>query len=72
MITVDAKRWEYAPNLIKVKKGEKIKLKINNIDTDHNAEFINMKTQTDKDGLIIIDTSTTGTFIFKCADFCGE
>lgn len=72
VITVDAKRWAYSPNLIKVKKGEKIKLKINNIDTDHNAEFVNMKTQTDKDGLIIVDTSTAGTFIFKCADFCGE
>lgn len=72
VITVDAKRWEYTPNLIKVKKGEKIKIKINNIDTDHDAEFINMKTQTDKDGLIIIDTSTVGTFTFKCADFCGE
>lgn len=72
IITVDAKRWAYSPNVITVKKGEKVKLKINNVDTDHNAKFETMKTTTDKDGYIILDTSTAGTFIFKCADFCGE
>lgn len=72
IITVDAKRWEYSPNLIKVKKGEKVKIKINNIDTDHDAKFETMKTTTDKDGYIILDTSTAGTYVFKCDDFCGE
>ena len=49
-----------------------MKLKINNIDTTHDAKFATMQVTVDADGLITLDTSTVGSFPFKCATFCGE
>ena len=72
IITVNAERWRFTPSEIKVKKWEKVKLKINNIDTTHDAKFATMQVTVDADGLITLDTSTVGSFPFKCATFCGE
>lgn len=71
-ITVDAKRWSYTPSEITVKKWEKVKLKINDVDTTHSAVFWTMQTTQDSDGTIVLDTSVAGIFPFRCAVFCGE
>jgi cytochrome c oxidase subunit 2 len=70
-ITIDAKRWEYIPNTITVKQGEKVKLVINDLDTKHGIKFREMEV-TEVDGGVMLDTSKPGTYIFYCPTFCGE
>lgn len=70
-ITIDAKRWEYVPNTITVKQGEKVKLVVNDLDTKHGIKFREMAV-TEVDGGVMLDTSKPGTYIFYCPTFCGE
>lgn len=70
-ISITAKRWEYLPNTVTVKKGEKVKLVITDSDTKHGAKFDTMVV-TEVDGGVMLDTSTVGTFTFSCPTFCGE
>lgn len=70
-ISITAKRWEYLPNTVTVRKGEKVKLVITDQDTKHGAKFDTMVV-TEVDGGVMLDTSTVGTFTFSCPTFCGE
>ena len=72
IVTVDAKRFEYIPSTIRVQQGEKVALKINDLDTRHSAFFPSLKTTQDKAWNFIIDTSTPWTYEFRCANMCGS
>ena len=72
LITVEAKRRAYTPSTIEIKQGEKIKIKIVDVDTVHGANFQWITATKDAEGNFIIDTSNTGTFDFSCANYCGE
>lgn len=71
VIDVEARRFEFTPSTITVQQGEKVALRVNNIDTTHNAYFASMDTTTDEAGNIVLDTSTPGTYEFACATMCG-
>ncbi len=69
-ITVNARRFEFSPSIIKAKKGEKVKIKINNIDTLHNIQIpeLNEFSNTEE---FILDTSKSGEFDYFCSNICG-
>ncbi len=69
-ITIEAERFEYSPSTITVKKGEKVKLVINNEDTTHGISIPEL-------GVTGIDSveftpDKAGTFSFRCPTFCGD
>lgn len=70
-ITINAKRFEYNPNVIKVKEGERIRLKINNIDGEHGFSIPELGLEVhDEDGVEFV--ANKGRFDFYCHHYCGE
>lgn len=69
IITLNAKRWEYDKREIRIKKWEKVIIKVNNIDTLHGIAIPEMKLIWDTE--IEVDTSKTWEFEFRCANYCG-
>lgn len=39
VIEISAKKYEFAPNEIRVKKGERVQLKVHSVDTTHGAKL---------------------------------
>jgi cytochrome c oxidase subunit II len=74
-IKMTAKRYEFDPNVITVKKGEKVRLIITAIDHDHGfnlAAFdINQVLKKGDPTTIEFTADKTGTFEFKCSHYCG-
>jgi cytochrome c oxidase subunit 2 len=70
IINIDATRWQYDRSTITVKKGEHIKIIINNVDTKHGIIIPELGVS----GIESVDfvADKTGTFEFKCPTFCGE
>jgi cytochrome c oxidase subunit II len=67
-IKVIAKRFEFVPAVIRVKVGEKIKFDVINEDTTHNF-FIEGTDYTSGD---IYEAITAGTYVIRCATYCGS
>jgi plastocyanin len=67
-IKVIAKRFEFVPSEIRVKVGEKIKFNVINEDTTHNF-FIE---GTDYTSGNIYEATTAGTYVIRCATYCGS
>ena len=70
VINVQAQRFEFSPNTIILKKGEPVKLVIDNTDTTHGIAIPDL-------GVSGIDSveftpDKTGTFSFRCPTMCGE
>jgi cytochrome c oxidase subunit 2 len=72
VIQVDARKFSFTPNDIRVTQWENVRLKINNIDMEHWAYFMDWETNTDDQWNIIVDTSQAWTQIFSCANMCGS
>lgn len=70
MFSVDAKRWQFTPDVIRVKKGQKVKIIINNIDTTHGINLPDFNV-TGNDS-IEFTADKTGEFVFKCNTYCGN
>ena len=70
MISVDAKRWQFTPDTINVKKGQKVKIIINNIDTTHGINLPDFNVAGNDS--IEFTADKTGEFIFKCNTYCGN
>ena len=74
-IQVTAKKYEFSPNPIRVKKGEPVKLVITATDRDHGfsleAFHIKQKLKKGEPTTIEFTPDKAGTFPFKCSDFCG-
>lgn len=69
-ITIDAKQFEFSPNVIRVKEGEKIKLKINSLDTEHSINIPELGIDIHGEGVFVADKK--GTFNFSCHTYCGS
>ena len=69
VITINAKRFDFDKKVIRVKKWEKVKIKVNNLDTLHGIDIPAMWIWDEKE--IILDTSKTWEFIFICGNYCG-
>jgi cytochrome c oxidase subunit 2 len=70
MFSVDAKRWQFTPDVIKVKKGQKVKIIINNIDTRHGINLPDFNVSGNDS--IEFTADKVGEFTFKCNTFCGD
>ena len=74
-IQVTAKKYEFSPNPIRVKKGEPVKLIITATDHDHGfsleAFHIKQKLKQGEPTTIEFTPDKAGTFPFKCSAFCG-
>jgi cytochrome c oxidase subunit 2 len=74
-IQVTAKKYEFNPNVITVKKGEPIRLVLTALDRQHGfkIEALNIDV-TLKKGVptpVEFTADEAGTFEFKCSKFCG-
>jgi heme/copper-type cytochrome/quinol oxidase subunit 2 len=69
-VTINATSWKFDKPLLKFKKWEKVKIKINNIDKLHWIVVPGMRLQDNNE--IIVDTSKTWEFKFQCLNYCGE
>lgn len=74
-IQVTAKKYEFSPNPIQVKKGEPVRLIITATDHDHgfqlDAFHIKQKLKKGEPTTIEFTPDKAGTFPFKCSVFCG-
>jgi len=74
-IKVTAKRFEYNPNVITVKKGNHVRLLITAADHDHGFKLaafdIDQLIEKGQTATIEFTASKAGTFPFQCSHFCG-
>lgn len=76
-IDLTAKRWEFEPNTITVKEGDRVKLNIRSLDVDHGISIpqFNVNNKNLKPGATTVVEFTAdkkGTFSFSCNVFCGS
>jgi cytochrome c oxidase subunit 2 len=75
-IEVTAKRFEYIPAEITVKKGEPVVLVLHSVDVAHGIKFadLNLKADIGTAGTseLPFTPDKVGTFIGHCSHFCGS
>ena len=70
VITINAKRFDFDKKVIRVKQWEKVKIKINNLDTLHGIDIPAMWIGDEQE--VILDTSKKWEFEFLCGNYCGD
>src|SRR5436190_1519635 len=74
-IKVTAKRYEFDPNPIRVKKGDHVKLVITAVDHDHGfkreAFHVDQLLKKGEATTVEFTADQAGTFPFQCSKFCG-
>ncbi len=74
--SMTAKKYEFEPNVIKIKKGDQVKLVITALDRDHGfkleAFHIDKKLEKGKPVEVEFTADQAGTFPFQCSRFCGK
>lgn len=74
-IQMTAKKYEFNPSVLTVKRGEHVKLIITALDRDHGFKLeafgINQKLKKGAPTTIELSPDKAGTFPFQCSDFCG-
>jgi cytochrome c oxidase subunit II len=74
-IRMTAKKYEFSPNPVHVKKGEHVRLVITATDRDHgiksDAFHIDQKLKKGEPTPIEFTADKAGTFPFKCSVVCG-
>jgi len=75
VINIAAKRFEFVPNQITLKKGEPVKLVITSTDVTHGFFLKPLKIdeviEPGKTTEVNVTPQTTGTFLLICDHFCG-
>lgn len=74
-IRMTAKKYEYSPNELRVKQGEKVRLILTALDRKHGFEIkdlgIETKLEKGKETVVEFVAEKPGEFPFKCSSFCG-
>ena len=74
-IKVTARKYQFDPKVITVKKGQQVKLIITAVDHDHGFKLeafnIDQKLKKGDPATIEFTADKTGTFPFQCSNFCG-
>jgi cytochrome c oxidase subunit II len=68
-IVIDAKRFEFSQPVIEISKDERVRIKVNNIDTMHGI-FIPELGVNGRD-MVEFTADKVGEFSFACATMCG-
>jgi cytochrome c oxidase subunit II len=70
-----AKKYQFDPNMITVKQGDKVRLIITALDRDHGFKLdeygIDQKLTKGDPATIEFTADKPGTFVFRCSVFCG-
>lgn len=69
-IVIDASKFEYNPSVVTVKRGERIKLVINNTDTLHGIRIPELEIS--GNDFVEFTAEKTGEFTWYCNNFCGQ
>ncbi|HJY85524.1 MAG TPA: cupredoxin domain-containing protein [Candidatus Acidoferrales bacterium] len=76
MVTISAKRFEFSPNQITLKKGEPVTLQLTAEDVKHGFLQKTLKIDADivpgKTTEVTFTPQMTGTFTTICDNFCGS
>jgi cytochrome c oxidase subunit 2 len=76
VIKITAKRYEYNPSIITLKKGVPVTLEFTSLDRLHGFNCPDLGIRTDilpgKVSRIQLVPKKSGTFPFQCDNFCGE
>jgi cytochrome c oxidase subunit 2 len=74
-IKVTARKYEFSPDVIKAKRGDRIKLVITALDRDHGFKLetfhIDQKLPKGEAVTVEFTADQAGTFPFECSHFCG-
>jgi cytochrome c oxidase subunit 2 len=75
-ISVTAKRFEFTPNQITLKRGEPVTLHVTALDRDHGFYQkdlkIDLDLSSDHESVLTITPEKTGRFVAICDHFCGS
>lgn len=75
-ISLTAKRWEFSPATITVKKGEHVTLSIQSVDVTHGFSIpdfnVSATLKPNETTVVEFTPDKTGTFTFACNVFCGQ
>ncbi|RXZ33136.1 cytochrome c oxidase subunit II [Oxalobacteraceae bacterium CAVE-383] len=76
VIRIEAKKFVYTPNEIRIKKGEKVLLALTALDFVHGFNLPDFKLRTDippgKVTTVALNPMEAGRFTFLCDNFCGN
>lgn len=76
IIEIKAKKFEYNPHIIKVKKGDLVKIRLISEDVHHGLYLDGYALKTSahpgQDGSLTFVANKTGRFSFRCSVTCGE
>jgi cytochrome c oxidase subunit 2 len=74
-INISAKRFEFSPSEITVRKGQPVTLLINSTDVSHGLAIKDLHVQTEikkgSQARVTFSPTQTGDFTGDCAHFCG-
>jgi cytochrome c oxidase subunit 2 len=74
-IKITAKKYEFDPSTIRVKKGDHVRLLVTALDRDHGLKLatFNVEKKLPKGEEVVIEFTAdqAGTFPFQCSVFCG-
>lgn len=75
-ITMLAKKWEFTPKTITVKKGQKVRLNISSVDVDHGFSLpafnVDKRLTAGQSTTVEFTPTFAGTFPFTCTVYCGS
>jgi DMSO reductase family type II enzyme heme b subunit len=76
LINIIAKRFEYTPNQISVRKGERVTIRMESLDVTHGLYLdgygIDIKARPGLIGKATFVANKPGRFSFRCSETCGE
>ena len=76
VIHLTAKKFDYSPNQITVKKGQPVVIQIVSLDRKHGFTIPDLKVRSDvkpgADNVVRFTPEQAGTFNFHCDLFCGS
>jgi cytochrome c oxidase subunit 2 len=74
-IQVTLRKYEFSPGLLRVKKGEQVRLIMTAVDHDHGFKLddfnINQKIPKGTTVMVEFTADQAGTFQFRCSSVCG-
>ncbi|HWR14691.1 MAG TPA: cupredoxin domain-containing protein [Terriglobales bacterium] len=75
-IEITAKRFEYSPAEITIKRGETVTLVVRSLDVAHGLKFKELEAQTEipkgRTAELTLTPTQAGTFVGQCSHFCGS
>ena len=73
---IQMKKWEFIPSEIKVKKGDKVKFVVSNLDAAHGLKLpefsLDLKPAVGETATAEFVADKVGSFTFSCHVFCGS